>query len=52
MKLDTVIFKVNFFLLPPAMKLGQGYTGVFDSVHRGTWGVCGKGVCMAGGHAW
>ena len=53
MKWDTVIFKVNFFLLPPATKLGQGYifTGICDSVHRG--GMHGQGVCMAGGvHGW
>ena len=36
------------------MKLGQGYIGVFDSVHRGAWGVWqggvhGWGACMAGG---
>ena len=39
----------NYFLLPPAMKLGQGYvfTGVCDSVHRGGGGLP---QCMLGYH--
>ena len=36
-----LMFSVSY-LLPPAMKLGQGYifTGVCDSVHGGGAGVC------------
>ena len=39
-------------LLPPANEVCEGYvfTPVSHSVHRG--GVCGRGACVAGGHAW
>ena len=38
----------QFELLPPAMKLGQGYvfTGVCDSVHRGGMPGYSRGVCV------
>ena len=44
---------VFMLLLPPATKLGQG--NIFRSVCQEfcPWGggMCGEGVCMAGGHA-